>query len=130
MSRIVPYLRYHDVARARDFLITAFGFRERKRPAAPEGKHSHSHVELELDDGSWIKMGRPHTGNERAARGEHSWVTIQVEIDDVDAHFARAKAAGATIVDDVQDNPYGDRFYRAVDPEGQLWSFVRLAAHE
>lgn len=42
---------------------------------------------------------------------------------DVDAQYARAKAAGATIVQDIADQPYGGRGYSCRDPEGHLWWF-------
>ena len=48
---------------------------------------------------------------------------IHVRVDDVDAHFARARAAGATIAAEPTDQEYGERSYRAIDPEGQRWIF-------
>jgi uncharacterized glyoxalase superfamily protein PhnB len=44
-------------------------------------------------------------------------------VDDVDAHYARAKAAGAEIIKEVEDQSYGGRLYSCRDPEGHLWSF-------
>ena len=54
------------------------------------------------------------------------WVVdgIQVEVEDVDAHFERAKAAGAVILSEPRDNPAG-RLYRAEDPEGHRWMFIK-----
>ena len=46
-----------------------------------------------------------------------------VYVDDVDAHFAQAKAAGAEIVSEPEDQFYGDRTYRTNDPEGHQWNF-------
>ena len=49
---------------------------------------------------------------------------VLVEVDDVDAHFAPAKAAGATILSEPEDVPdVGVRHYRAEDPEGHRWMF-------
>jgi uncharacterized glyoxalase superfamily protein PhnB len=125
MPRVVPYLSYGDVDAARSFLISAFGFRERKPVNAPEGYHNHKHVELELDDGSWIKLGPlPHQDGQQASA---SRVMIQVEVDDIDPHFARANSAGATIVKEPQISSHGDHFYDAADPQGQLWKFVKFA---
>ena len=45
-------------------------------------------------------------------------------VDDVDAHYARAKRAGATILEEPTDQFYGDRRYRAADPEGHHWCFA------
>jgi uncharacterized glyoxalase superfamily protein PhnB len=44
-------------------------------------------------------------------------------VDDVDAHCARAREAGANITEEVKDQVYGDRTYRVVDPEGHHWHF-------
>jgi uncharacterized glyoxalase superfamily protein PhnB len=49
--------------------------------------------------------------------------SVYVVIPDVDVHYARAKAAGAEIVQDLEDKGHGGRAYAARDPEGQLWSF-------
>ena len=48
---------------------------------------------------------------------------IYVQVDDIDAHHARAKAAGAEIVLELADTEYGSREYAARDPEGHFWSF-------
>ncbi len=49
---------------------------------------------------------------------------MHVYVDDVDAHYERAKAAGAEIEREPEDQPYGDRRYDVLDLEGQLWSFA------
>ena len=46
-----------------------------------------------------------------------------VYVDDVDAHFAQAREAGATIATEPEDQPHGARTYRATDPEGHRWIF-------
>jgi uncharacterized glyoxalase superfamily protein PhnB len=48
---------------------------------------------------------------------------VLVEVDDVDAHFARAREAGATILSEPADQSVGIRHYRAEDPEGHRWMF-------
>ncbi len=52
-------------------------------------------------------------------------VGLYVHVDDVDAHFERAKAAGAEIEGPPEDKPYGDRVYGALDPEGHQWWFAQ-----
>jgi PhnB protein len=49
---------------------------------------------------------------------------VYVYVDDVDAHFERAKSSGAEIIRDVEDQFYGDRSYGAKDPEGHEWFFA------
>jgi uncharacterized glyoxalase superfamily protein PhnB len=44
-------------------------------------------------------------------------------VDDVDAHCARARAAGAIVLNEPEDQPYGTRTYRVLDPEGHRWIF-------
>jgi uncharacterized glyoxalase superfamily protein PhnB len=53
-------------------------------------------------------------------------VGLYVYVDDVDAHFERAQAAGAEIIRPPEDQEYGDRRYDVADPEGHRWYF---AAH-
>jgi uncharacterized glyoxalase superfamily protein PhnB len=53
-------------------------------------------------------------------------VGIHVEVDDVDAHFERAKSAGAEILEEPTDQAYGLRRYTAVDPEGHYWFFAQV----
>lgn len=48
-------------------------------------------------------------------------VHIQIETD-VDAHCARARAAGFAILAEPSDQFYGDRTYRCRDPEGHIWT--------
>ena len=50
---------------------------------------------------------------------------VYVVVEDLEAHFARAREAGATILSAVEDNPHvGQRQYRAADPEGHRWFFA------
>jgi len=49
---------------------------------------------------------------------------MHVSVDDVDAHFERARDAGATIIEPPAEQPYGDRRYAAEDPEGHQWFFA------
>jgi uncharacterized glyoxalase superfamily protein PhnB len=50
---------------------------------------------------------------------------LTVYVDDVDAHYERAKAAGATIELELTTYPWGDRRYQAIDPEGHHWGFAQ-----
>jgi uncharacterized glyoxalase superfamily protein PhnB len=67
------------------------------------------------DGGGWLG-GRPM---EPLA----SSISVYVVVGDPDAHYARAKKAGATIVREITDEDYGSREYSARDLEGNLWSF-------
>jgi PhnB protein len=120
MGRIAPYLLYEDGAAAIDFLTNAFGFEETMRMTDDAG--AVNHAELSLGDDS-IMLGYPGPDYKSPRKADHRSALVHVYVDDVDAHFERAKAAGAEIVMEPTDQEYGDRRYDAKDPEGQLWSF-------
>lgn len=120
--RVTPYLYYRDVGAALDFLTEAFGFTVREKVPRDDG--SIMHAEAKLADGM-VMLGNPGPGFEGpGARGYRHAVTY-VYVDDVDAHFRRAKTAGATIVQEPADQFYGDRTYAADDSEGHRWFFAQ-----
>ena len=122
MPRITPYLFYEDVAAALDWLATAFGFRERMRMPGPDG--AITHAEMELADGV-IMMGHPGSDYQNPKRHGHVSQLQYVYVDDVDEHFEQAKRAGATILDEPEDQFYGDRRYAVEDLEGHQWNFAQ-----
>jgi uncharacterized glyoxalase superfamily protein PhnB len=119
---ITPYLLYEDVAAALDFLDRAFGFREGLRVTGDEGFVSHA--EAWLADGA-IYLGDPGDDYKNPKRLGQETVGLYVLVDDVDAHYERAKAAGAEILAEPEDQEYGDRRYTARDPEGHYWFFAQ-----
>ena len=123
-GRIIPALRYRNGAAAIDWLCAAFGF-ERKMVVPADGGRV-AHAELTLGNGM-IMLGDVETeyGRLVAAPEKGRPVTqgIYVVVDDADAHYARAKAAGAEIVIDVKTQDYGGRDYTARDLEGHVWTF-------
>jgi uncharacterized glyoxalase superfamily protein PhnB len=56
MQPIYPYLHYRDIAAAADFLTAAFGFRKVPVPPSGHGHANHSHVGMEVDEGSRLRM--------------------------------------------------------------------------
>ena len=118
---ITPYLLYADVADAIDWLTEAFGFEERLRFTGDDERVNHA--EMTLGDGV-IMLGSPGPDFQGPDSLGGVTVLIHVEVPDVDAHYQRAVAAGATIVKPPGDEPYGDRRYDANDPAGHLWSFA------
>ena len=122
---LAPYLFYDDVERAASFMEAAFGFTRTFVSPAPEGGLAHA----QLAHGSGLIM-IGHTGaglrlvkNARSLGALHAGVYVFV--DDVDAHCERARAAGASVLLEPGDQPWGDRMYCAVDPEGQFWMFAK-----
>jgi PhnB protein len=119
--RVTPYLLYRDADAAIDFLTSAFGFTERVRMRGDDGKTNHAELDLE---GGIVMLGNPgddhKTPNELGGRTQ----IVYIYVDDVDAHFEHAKANGADIQRDPEDQFYGDRTYSVHDPEGHSWSFA------
>jgi uncharacterized glyoxalase superfamily protein PhnB len=134
MPRIVPMVSYEDIGAAAEWLCSAFGFRERLRYTADDG--TLSHVQLELEDGL-IMLGNPeglYVSPKRLAETcepvrrvlETPYVSdgLHVYVGDVSAHFERARRAGAQILSELEETPFGDVHYRAEDPEGHRWLFA------
>ena len=134
-QRIVPMLAYADGAAAIEFLTTACGFveDESERYTAEDG--SVGHAELVLD-GDRIMLATPtpdyegpgrHREHCDAARTwlDNPWVIdgVFVRVDDLESHYARAKAAGAVILREPDEPGVGFRVYSAEDPEGHRWMF-------
>lgn len=123
--RIFPTLRYRDALAMIEWLERAFGFG--RHVVYEDGEGGVAHAQLALgsamimlgsarDDQYGCYVGPP----DAAARQSHG---IYVVVEDVDAHHARAVAAGAEVVMPLTDQPYGSRDYSCRDPEGYVWSF-------
>jgi len=119
---ITPYLLYADATGARDFLVEAFGFAEIEAERHTDDAGRLVHTAL-LFDGQVVMIGSP--GPAFAGPAE-AGVTVHLYayVDDLDAHFERARAAGAQIAVEPETAPYGDRRYQALDPEGHAWWFA------
>jgi uncharacterized glyoxalase superfamily protein PhnB len=120
---ITPYLYYEDVAGALKFLAKAFGFRKYGVPmSGPDGKLNHAAMKLGDD---LIMMGYPGPKYKNPKRLGQATYALYINVDDVDKHFARAKKAGAKLLEEPADTFYGDRRYGAQDPEGHQWYFAQ-----
>jgi uncharacterized glyoxalase superfamily protein PhnB len=121
-QRIVPMLQYADARAAIAFLVAAFGFEERFRMDMADG--TIGHAELALGE-SVVMLASVWTAAGGASPLDLPGWTSQLhcEVEDVDAHYARARGAGATVIGSPVDQPYGARSYRALDPEGHRWIF-------
>jgi uncharacterized glyoxalase superfamily protein PhnB len=122
VPRIIPHLIYDDVAAAIDWLTRVFGFHERASARHTLGDGSTGRAQLEVAD-SLITVGVPSIHGASPSRGVSSM--LYVYVDDVDAHYQHATAAGATVVMDLRDQPWGDRIYQAADPAGRQWTFAQ-----
>jgi uncharacterized glyoxalase superfamily protein PhnB len=123
-STIMPALRYTDAPAAIDWLCQVFGFARHAVYALPDG--SIGHAELTLG-GGMIMLGS-HKSDEYG-RGFKSPAELGFEtrgayiiVPDADAAYARAQAAGGTVVRPLQNTDYGSREFTVKDPEGHSWS--------
>lgn len=120
--RVAPYLLYEDVDAALGWLAAAFGFTERLRQADSDG--TVRHAELHVGEDALVMLGQPAGAYRNPAQAGWNTALVHVMVDDVDAHCARARDAGATILQEPADQAYGHRRYDCHDPEGHLWSFA------
>ena len=127
---IGPQLPYQDIAAALAFLERAFGFREipTARRVSAAGVIGHSLVEF---GDSVIGIGTQ--GAHRAVSPKSGGVEsqyISVYINDIEAHYERARAAGAEIASELRPHVAGrtHRADEALDPEGHRWRFVQFMA--
>jgi uncharacterized glyoxalase superfamily protein PhnB len=136
MSSVIPMIAYENGNAAMDWLIEAFGFVEADRRLGADGRLTHGELEA---GGGRIMLATPtpdYQGPKRhretceaAARWSRVPYIIDgvlVQVDDVTAHFERARAAGAAILSEPEDSPDGRR-YRVEDIEGHRWMFVEGA---
>lgn len=123
---IYPRLGYVDEFAAVEFLTNAFGFRER-REARMGGENPGDHMLAWLEHGDGVVMigHTEHEVHQVLSPQEVGHITcmLNVSVDNVDEHYERAKAAGATITMEINDAFYGERRYEALDLEGNKWHF-------
>ena len=132
-QRLIPFVGYEDAAHAIEWLGDAFGFTE-NRAARHEENGVIGHAELDAN-GATIYLSTPEgyasprrlRAESEAARHayDNPWVIdgCLVEVDDLSTHYARAVAAGATILREPEEPGIGYRIYSAEDLEGHRWMF-------
>jgi uncharacterized glyoxalase superfamily protein PhnB len=131
-AQITPTLLYEDSKAAIEWLEKAFGFLARLKVPGPDGQIVHS----ELTFGTGVIMvghvsWSPSAGGRFVSPKSNGGKVTQslfVYVDDLDEHYARAKAAGAQIVQEIESS-YGIRRYRALDLEGHEWCFAVKTAN-
>ena len=127
-ASLAPALFYRDAWAAIDWLEKAFGFERTLVLSDADGGLAHS--QLRFGNG-YIMVGTEWSADtvSPASTGGRNTQTVHVHLEtDVDAHCARARAAGAVVLQEPADQFYGDRTYRARDPEGHLWTFAQNVA--
>ena len=120
VHELYPYMRVHDAAAAIAFYARAFGATELFRLTEPSGRIGHAEIKigpatvmLADENPAWDTRGPMTLGG--------TTFSIHLHVDDADATFARAVAAGASVVRPVQDQFYGERSGTVRDPFGHEW---------
>ena len=124
-TSVIPGMAYRNAPAAIEWLCRVFGFE--KHAVHPGPNNTIMHAELTLGDGM-IMLGsvsdneysrfvkRP---DEIGGAETHS---VSLIVSDADAICARAKAAGAEMLFDIEDKPYGGRGFTCRDPQGHIWN--------
>lgn len=118
--RLYPTFRYRDAAAMIDWLVEAFGFAVLARHEQDGVIH---HAELTLGS-SMIMLGSIRDdayGRMVGEPGEQGGKAVYVAVEDADAAYAKAVAAGATILKELANQDYGSRDFICSDPEGNVW---------
>jgi uncharacterized glyoxalase superfamily protein PhnB len=124
-STIIPGMMYRNAPEAIEWLCRVFGFE--KHAVYPGPNNTIMHAELTLG-GGMVMLGSA-AGNEQGHLMKHpdeiggaETRGVNLIVSDADAVCARAKAAGAEMVFDIEDKPYGGRAFTCRDLEGRLWN--------
>lgn len=115
-------LFYQDPKAALAWLEKAFGFELSMLLEDAQGNLVHSQMSF---GAGYVMIGQEWSADHKSPKsvGGKNTQTVSIEIEtDIDAHFERAKAAGAVIYAAPETQFYGDRTYRCCDPEGHIWT--------
>lgn len=124
-STIMPAMRYRDARAAIEWLCAVLGFAKHAAYEGPDGKIMHAELTL---GGGMMMLGEARDdefGRGFRTPGELGGLETRsayIVVDDADAAFARAQAAGATVIRPLKDTDYGSREFAVKDPEGNSWS--------
>jgi len=122
-STVIPTVRYQNARAAITFLGDAFGFEAAVVVEGEGGLIDHAQL---VHDAGMVMLGSARDdefGRLMGGSGNPFRASVYVVIDDVSGHAARARAAGAEIIMEPEEEDYGGSNYTARDPEGNIWSF-------
>jgi uncharacterized glyoxalase superfamily protein PhnB len=125
----VPSVYYRDPHAALDWLEQAFGFERSLLIVGEDARMMHAEMTF---DGARVCVGGEWADevSSPASLAGKTTQNLSVELTDgIDAHCDRARAAGARIWREPEDQFYGARTYRAFDPEGHIWTFSQFVRH-
>jgi uncharacterized glyoxalase superfamily protein PhnB len=121
VDTVLPHVVYQNLAEAMAWLERVFGFEEYYRYGnGPSGGQMFAASAV-------IQVRQARDGERPPAQLGFGTQSLTVFVDDVDGHYARAKAGGARIVEEPHETEYGEYQYAAVDLDGHHWLFSRHA---
>ena len=123
-TSVIPGMAYRNAPAAIEWLCSVFGFE--KHAVHPGPNNTIMHAELTLGDGM-IMLGSVNDDYSRLRKqpdeiGGAETHSVSLIVSDADAICARAKSAGAEMISDIEDKPYGGRGFTCRDPQGHIWN--------
>jgi uncharacterized glyoxalase superfamily protein PhnB len=117
VNTLLPHLVYRNVPEASTWLQRVFGFKQHYHYGDPIGG-----AQLFLGN-AYIMIAGPRPGTQSPAQLGFGTQSLTIFVEDVDAHYAATKQAGAAIVEDLNETIYGEKQYAVTDLEGHRWLF-------
>ena len=121
VDTILPHVTYKNLLEAIDWVTTTLGFVEDYRYGEPL-----SGAQLHLA-GAYIQVNQARGEFRTPAELGFGTQSLTVFVEDIEEHFARAKAAGVKLVEELHETVYGELQYALRDLDGHLWIFSRHA---
>ncbi|NBD27140.1 VOC family protein [Paenibacillus glycinis] len=122
MNVMLPHVYYEDPAAALAWLQEAFGFEEQYRFSLPDGT---LHGALIRREDAWVMLKSLTQAAASPARIGGYTQNLMLFVENIEAHYERALAAGARISEALNVTEYGEQQYVAEDPEGHPWMFAK-----
>jgi uncharacterized glyoxalase superfamily protein PhnB len=124
-TSVIPGMAYRNAPEAIEWLCRVFGFE--KHAVYPGPNNTIMHAELTLGDGMIMLGSVTDNAYSRFVKqpdeiGGAETHSVSLIVSDADAIHARAKAAGAEMLFDIEDKPYGGRGFTCRDPQGHIWN--------
>lgn len=120
---VLPHVVVQNLPAAIDWLAAAFGFVEHYR----YGDNASGGAQMHVGD-AYIMLHTARPGSVTPKQAGHRTQSLTIFVPDVDAHYRRASAAGAKMLEEVHETCYGERQYAAEDPDGHQWVFSQHAS--
>ena len=121
VDTVLPHVTYKDLPGAIQWLSTTFGFVEHYRYGEPL-----SGAQVHLGN-AWLMLNAAKSQRQSPAELGYGTQSLTIFVEDVENHYARTRAAGAAIVEELHETIYGELQYAVTDLEGHHWLFSRHA---